>query len=64
VLQRDVWEEKKGPRVPSVIYTTSWDQEECCEPFIYFEVTRQIDNESPVNYEQLYAQIMQKQRDE
>jgi len=55
---------KKGPRVPSVIYTTSWDQEECCEPFIYFEVTRQIDNESPVNYEQLYAQIMQKQRDE
>ena len=53
-------ERKKGKRVPSVIYTTSWDQEECCEPFVFFEVTGQIDNESPINYEQLYAQIMQK----
>ncbi len=57
-------ERKKGKRVPSVIYTTSLRQEECCEPFVYFEVTKQIDNESPVNYEQLYAQIIQKLRDE
>jgi hypothetical protein len=28
------------------------------------KVTRQIDNESPVNYEQLYAQIIQKLKDE
>jgi len=39
-------------------------QEECCEPFVYFEATRQLDNESPVNYEQLYAQIIQKLKDE
>lgn len=51
---------KKGTRVPSVIYTTSMRELEYCEPFVYFEATRQIDNESPVNYEQLYAQIMQK----
>jgi len=57
-------ERKKGKRVPSVIYTTSMRQEECCEPFIHFEVTRQIDNESPVKYEQLYAQIIWKLRDE
>eukprot|EP00825_Cyclidium_porcatum_P043362 TRINITY_DN6131_c0_g1_i1.p3 TRINITY_DN6131_c0_g1~~TRINITY_DN6131_c0_g1_i1.p3 ORF type:complete len:183 (-),score=21.68 TRINITY_DN6131_c0_g1_i1:733-1281(-) len=55
---------KKGTRIPSVIYTTSWDQQECCEPFIFFEITRSIDNESPVNYEQLYAQIIQKLKDE
>ena len=55
---------KKGKRVPSVIYATSLRQEECCEPFVYFEATKQIDNESPVNYEQLYAQIMQKLKDE
>nr|WP_320039511.1 VapE domain-containing protein [uncultured Bacteroides sp.] len=55
---------QKSKRVPSVIYATSLRQEECCEPFVYFEVTKQIDNESPVNYEQLYAQIIQKLKDE
>ena len=55
---------KKGTRIPSAIYSTSWDQQECCEPFIFFEITRSIDNESPVNYEQLYAQIIQKLIDE
>ncbi|WP_321438116.1 VapE domain-containing protein [uncultured Bacteroides sp.] len=57
-------ERKKGTRVPSVIYTTSIRQESYCEPFVYFEATKQIDNESPVNYEQLYAQIMQKLKDD
>jgi predicted P-loop ATPase len=55
---------QKSPRVPSVIYTTNIRQEGYCEPFVYFEATKQIDNESPVNYEQLYAQIMQKLKDE
>lgn len=55
---------QKSTSVPSVIYTTSLRQEECCEPFVYIEATKQIDNESPLNYEQLYAQIMQKLKDD
>nr|WP_320039509.1 VapE domain-containing protein [uncultured Bacteroides sp.] len=61
IFYKDLYKKKKtGNRVPSLIYTTHMRQEECCEPFVYFEATKHIDNESPVNYEQLYAQIMQK----
>jgi hypothetical protein len=55
---------EKGTRVPSAIYTTNERRPESCEPFIYFEITRRINNESPVNYEQLYAQIVQKLKDQ
>ncbi len=45
-------------------HTTSLQQLKSCEPFVYFKIAISIDYESPINYEQLYAQIVQKLKDE
>jgi hypothetical protein len=58
---KQMYEKRKtGICMPSAIYTSNWREPTSCEPFIFFEATGQIDNESPINYEQLYAQIIQK----